>query len=211
MQVQLLALESAAPELALAKLAGNNGVAAAALASPPLLPSSKPDFRRLPGPIAVLRSTIRAHGLRGLWLGQTGTLIRETGGAVAWFGTKEAVASLLLRRRASNSADVQAFASSKELRAWESALAGACAGVAYNVVLFPADTVKSALQTAEELRPPGAGAKSQRLTFWGTAREMYAKQGVRGLYAGCGITTARAIPSSAIIFLIYDGLSKRFG
>ena len=218
MQVQLLALESAAPEVALQKLGAGGGVAAAALSSPSPAPlpsssSSKPDFRRLPGPIAVLRSTIRAHGLRGLWLGQTGTLIRESGSAVVWFGTKETVASFLLQRRARANVggpeEAQTFTSTKELRTWESALAGACAGVAYNVVLFPADSVKSALQTAEELRPPGVGG--QKLTFWGTAREMYKRQGVRGLYAGCGITTARAIPSSAIIFLIYDGLSKRFG
>ena len=39
---------------------------------------------------------------------------------------------------------------------------------------------------------------------------MWAKQGVRGLYAGMGITTAKAIPSSAMIFVIYDTLSKMF-
>ncbi|KAH8116111.1 mitochondrial carrier [Phellopilus nigrolimitatus] len=155
-----------------------------------------PDFRSFPGPLGVLRSVVRAHGARGLWLGQTGTLIRETGGAVAWFGAKEAESESLL--------------TSRDLRAWESAAAGACAGVAYNVVLFPADSVKSALQTAEELRPPRAPGAPRR-TFWGVAREMYARRGVRGLYAGLGITTARAAPSSAMIFLIYDGLSKRFG
>ena len=189
MQVQLLALESAAPEVALQKLGAGGGTAAAALTSPSPAPlpssSSKPDFRRLPSPIAVLRSTIRAHGLRGLWLGQTGTLIRESDGAVEWFGTKETVASFLLQRRARANVggpeEAQTFTSTKELRAWENALAGACAGVAYNVVLFPADSVKSELQTAEELRPPGAGG--QKLTFWGTAREMYKRQGVRGLYA----------------------------
>lgn len=214
MQVQLLALESATVQSRSGNLAGGSVTAAASLPSTPQLstlststPSRKPDFKHLPGPITVLRNTVRVHGLRGLWLGQTGTLIRESGGAVAWFGAKETVASLLLRRRTATSSLTESSAN-RELRAWESALAGACAGVAYNVVLFPADSVKSALQTAEELRPPGEGG--QRLTFWGTAKAMYARQGVKGLYAGCGITTARAIPSSAIIFLIYDGLSKKF-
>ncbi|KAK7042955.1 mitochondrial ornithine carrier protein [Paramarasmius palmivorus] len=54
----------------------------------------------LPGPIAVLSSVIKSTGVRGLWLGHTGTLIRETGGTAAWFGTKEFVASQLLNRRA---------------------------------------------------------------------------------------------------------------
>ena len=172
--------------------------ATALSASPP-----PPTVPKLPGPIAVLTSVVRETGLRGLWLGHTGTLIRETGGGAAWFAAKEGAASLLLQRRGLSSHD------KKELRAWESAAAGACAGVAYNVALFPADTVKSAMQTEAELRGPRAGGA--RPSFFGTAREMWGRGGVRGLYAGCGITVARAVPSSALIFLIYDGLSQRFG
>ncbi|KAL1941753.1 hypothetical protein VTO73DRAFT_6753 [Trametes versicolor] len=169
------------------------------LRPPPISPSGVP--QKLPGPIAVLTSVVRETGLRGLWLGHTGTLIRETGGGAAWFASKEGVASLLLARRG--------LTDKRELRAWESAVAGACAGVAYNVALFPADTVKSAMQTEMELRGPRADGA--RPTFAGVFRDMWRAQGVKGLYAGCGITVARAIPSSALIFLIYDGLSKRFG
>ena len=160
--------------------------------------------RTLPGPIAVLMSVVRTNGVRGLWLGQTGTLIRETGGTAACFSTKEYVASLLLaRRRATDS----------ELRPWESALSGAVAGAAFNLALFPADTVKSTMQTAEELRPVAVDALSvqHKATFGSTFVALYRAQGVRGLYAGCGITVARSIPSSALIFLIYDGLKKTFG
>ncbi|KAI0777302.1 mitochondrial carrier [Trametes elegans] len=159
--------------------------------------------RKLPGPLAVLTSVVRETGVRGLWLGHTGTLIRETGGCAAWFAAKEGVAAALLARRGLTAAD------RRELRAWESALAGAAAGVAYNVALFPADTVKSTIQTELELRGPRAGGA--RPTFVGVFRDLWRKQGLRGLYAGCGITVARAVPSSALIFLIYDGLSQRFG
>jgi ornithine carrier protein len=173
--------------------------------------------QKLPGPISVLTSVIRNGGLRGLWLGHTGTLIRETGGTAAWFTTKEFVGRLLVARRLKKEGQHSVALTSSgnvELRPWESALSGACAGAAFNFVLFPADTVKSAMQTEEELRPTKqvAGAKSPpKATFFGTFRAMYRAQGLRGLYAGCGITIARSIPSSAIIFLIYDGLSKHFG
>ncbi|KAF5318652.1 hypothetical protein D9619_010937 [Psilocybe cf. subviscida] len=163
--------------------------------------------RALPGPIAVFTSVLRTTGMRGLWLGHTGTLIRETGGTAAWFGTKEYVASLLLSRRARLEPGNPA---PTELRPWESAASGACAGAAFNLALFPADTVKSAMQTAEELRPAGASSQP-RPTFGGTFVAMYRAQGIRGLYAGCGVTVARSIPSSAIIFLIYDGLKKYLG
>lgn len=172
-------------------------------------------LRSLPGPIAVLMTVIRTNGVRGLWLGQTGTLIRETGGTAAWFTTKEYVASLLLARRLRGDPDVgSSSASSIELRPWESALSGAVAGAAFNLALFPADTVKSTMQTAEELRPVSAsvgGAIVPKATFGGTFVALYRAQGIKGLYAGCGITVARSIPSSALIFLIYDGLKKYFG
>lgn len=170
-------------------------------------PSTPGVAQSLPGPIGVLKSVIKSTGFRGLWLGQTGTLIRETGGGAAWFTTKEFVARQLVARRKDPSED-------KGLKPWESALSGACAGAMFNFVLFPADTVKSAIQTEEELRPRIAGPDGKlppRPTFAGTAVAMYKAQGIRGLYAGCGITVARSIPSSAIIFLIYDGLAKRFG
>jgi mitochondrial ornithine carrier protein len=199
MQVQMLV--AAAPALAApSATAGAVPPAAASLA-----------LRNLPGPWTILRDAIRVDGVRGLWLGQTGTLIRETGGSAAWFGTKELVCKLLLRR---GSGDAPA----RPLHPWESALSGACAGAAYNLAFFPADTVKSTMQTEAELRPasPGpagsrAGNGQSQRSFVSVARELYRVGGLRGLYAGCGITVARSVPSSALIFLIYDGLSARFG
>jgi len=164
----------------------------------------------LPGPISVLMSVIRTSGFRGLWLGQSGTFIRETGGGVAWFGTKEYVGSLLIARRTKHSESASPF-DKQELLAWESALSGACAGISFNLALFPADTVKSAMQTEEELRPKGVGSSSPKSTFMGTFRQMYKAQGIRGLYAGCGITIARSIVSYSMIFVIYDELNRRFG
>ena len=170
----------------------------------------------LAGPIAVFTGVIREQGLRGLWLGHTGTFIRETGGTAAWFGTKEYVSGLLVARRVrqqqlKSDGDGRAGKGENitELRPWESALSGAFAGAAFNFALFPADTVKSAMQTEEELR--GKSASTEKASFGRTFVAMYRAKGLRGLYAGCGITVARAIPSSALIFLIYDGLKKRFG
>ena len=174
--------------------------------------------RHLPGPLAILRDAIRTDGMRGLWLGQTGTLIRETGGSAAWFGTKELVCKLLLGR-SDGHGHGDARAPTRTLRPWESALSGACAGIAYNLAFFPADTVKSTMQTEAELRPPapaagsvgGRGNGQSQRSFAVVARELYRAGGLRGLYAGCGVTVARAVPSSALIFVIYDGLKARFG
>lgn len=143
-----------------------------------------------PGPIAVLLSAIRQGGVRGLWTGQSGTFIREAGGSVVWFGTKEAVAGFLLNRRKGT-----------RLTTAESAISGACAGAAFNVAFFPADTVKSAMQTAADGGTP---------SFLTTLKHILATSGPRGLYAGCGITIMRSMPSSAGIFVIWDGLWRMF-
>lgn len=210
MQVQMLMAPSALSTSA-STVAGTAGTAAAATLSA-TAPSTS--FQKLPGPISVLMSVLRSEGIRGLWLGQTGTLIRETGGGAAWFVSKEAVARLLVARRSHqhrdhHSSDSLTSQQKKiELEPWESAVSGAFAGISYNLALFPADTVKSAMQTEAELRPRAPGQPGP--TFGGTLRAMYKAGGVKGLYAGCGITVARAVPSSALIFLIYDGLSTRF-
>ncbi|PWN99163.1 mitochondrial carrier [Tilletiopsis washingtonensis] len=164
----------------------------------------------LPGPLALVRDTLRTHGLRGLWLGQTGTLLRETGGGMAWFLAFEGVcrAAQTRRRNAGRKAAKQ------DLSAPELMLAGACAGVGYNVVLFPADSVKSTMQTTAELARAGAGAAADvapataRNGFVATFRDIYRRRGVRGLYAGCGVTCLRSGPSSALIFLMYTKLEQ---
>ena len=95
--------------------------------------------------------------------------------------------------------------------------AGALAGISYNVVLFPADCVKSTMQTEQEMMrssTPAPGQKWKGTGFFDTFAKIYRTRGVRGLYAGCGVTCLRSAPSSAIIFLMYnklEALSDAYG
>jgi ornithine carrier protein len=179
----------------------------------------------LPGPFSIISKIVRTHGIRGMWVGHTGTILRETGGTAVWFASKEFIASALLARRMQSSmpsvprnyfVESSAPDPSMVLAPWESALSGALAGGLCVVALYPADTIKSAIQTVEELRPPDTFTYSRELkrnvpSFWSTAVTMYRAQGWRGFYAGCGMTVARAIPCSGIVFVVYDGLNQRFG
>lgn len=85
-------------------------------------------------------------------------------------------------------------------------MAGATAGVSYNFIFYPADTIKSRMQT-EDVSELTAGG---RRTFFGVGRALWRTQGIKGLYRGCGITVGRAAPSSAFIFAIYEGLQEWF-
>ena len=56
-------------------------------------------------------------------------------------------------------------------------------------------------------RPVSSGAWAlERLCF---NRTVLKEEGLKGLYKGCGITCARAVPSHALIFYFYE-VADRF-
>ncbi|KAF5362595.1 hypothetical protein D9758_009588 [Tetrapyrgos nigripes] len=202
-----------------------------------LFPATSHNHDPLPGPFSIIRNILKTNGIRGLWLGHTGTLLRETGGTASWFAMKEYVARLLIARHPPSP-------SPPALLPWESALAGSVSGAFCVAALYPADTVKSVMQTEEELlshrastataarewavgtsssstsptsssSSPSQSKPKVRLkpssSFLSTFVTIYRSHGFRGLYSGCGMTMARAVPSSGIVFLVYDGLVARFG
>ncbi|KAF9431166.1 hypothetical protein BGZ94_007617 [Podila epigama] len=162
------------------------------------------------GPLSVVRHIYTQHGIRGFYLGHFPTFLRETGGGAAWFGSYEAICRLLIAREQKH-APTGTTVTQSDLSAPQLMLAGAIAGMAYNFILFPADCIKSHIQTQDELRSQRAhGAPVKRLGFIATGKEIFRSEGIRGLYRGCGITVARSAPSSAVIFLTYETLSRQF-
>lgn len=148
----------------------------------------------------VIASIYRHQGIAGFWRGQMGTLIRETGGSAAWFGSYEGVSLAFRNMRKDGSTQ------DNMLPIWQQMTAGAAAGMSYNFMFYPADTIKSRMQTEDV-----SGLKGGKESFWNVAKTYYRQQGVRGLYRGCGITVGRAAPSSAFIFTIYESLRAHFG
>lgn len=157
-------------------------------------------------PLSVIRHVFRHEGIRGFWHGQMGTLIREGGGSAAWFGAKETVTSLFysMKTRGAKSKPELDRILAVPLPLWQQAVAGASAGVSYNFLFFPADTIKSRMQTT------AVGGLIQKRTFWAEGMALWQQHGLRGLYRGCGITCLRSAPSSAFIFMVYDGLKRNF-
>ncbi|TPX34661.1 hypothetical protein SmJEL517_g02721 [Synchytrium microbalum] len=161
------------------------------------------------GPIHVISHTIKTHGVAGLYQGQFGTFLREAGGGAAWFGVYELVCRWIVDR------DVK-LNGKEDLSPIQLMGAGALAGMSYNAALFPADVIKSRQQTAEELglssssTKIGRDGKPKRPSFFQVGRDLYRGEGIRGFYRGCTITVARSAPTSAVIFLTYEMLSRNF-
>lgn len=155
--------------------------------------------RAAPGTLSIITSIFRHDGILGFWRGQLGTFIRETGGGAAWFGGYEGV-SLFFRMRAASKR--QNTSEPVTIPIYQQMIAGAAGGISYNFLFYPADTIKSRMQTEDVIRPGHGG----RQTFLSVGKTMWQQQGLRSLYRGCGITCARSAPSSAFIFSVYEAL-----
>ncbi|KAK3372452.1 mitochondrial carrier domain-containing protein [Podospora didyma] len=155
-------------------------------------------------PLQVIKDVYRHQGLRGFWHGQLGTLIREAGGCAAWFGSKETTTRLLrdFNEKRANSEEERAQMRAAPLPLWQQAVAGASAGMAYNFLFFPADTIKSRMQTTP------ISESTKHSTFVKEGAALWKQAGLKGFYRGCGVTVLRSAPSSAFIFMVYDGLKK---
>jgi hypothetical protein len=89
----------------------------------------------------------------------------------------------------------------EEPKAWHVILAGGTGGMGYWGAFYPADTVKTEMQTIGN-----GGVKS---SFMETFRSIYRTRGLKGLYAGLGPTLCRAIPANAAVFYVYDVVSRQ--
>mmetsp|Transcript_28183 Transcript_28183/g.32437 ORF Transcript_28183/g.32437 Transcript_28183/m.32437 type:complete len:323 (+) Transcript_28183:62-1030(+) len=152
--------------------------------------SSGAAFRQYKGPIDVCIRTIKTEGLiNGLYRGNTATLLREIPGNFCWYGVYEGICMMMTPEHGTKA----------DLGTSAHLLGGALAGVAYWTAFYPADTVKSRMQTQPEHLSAGGTS-----SFFQTFLSMYRTDGVRGLYRGWGITVARAAPATALIFATYE-------
>jgi len=156
------------------------------------------------GPIHVIYDTLKNHGIRGMYRGHIGTLIREVSGGAAWFGVYEIACNYMMKSSNTTNKD--------DLAPWKLAVCGALAGISYNTLSFPVDMIKSRMQTEEFVATTGKKlGKKLGKSFTATAADIYKSGGIRSFYKGCGITVARSVPSSGIIFVTYELLKRNFG
>jgi len=144
-----------------------------------LKPGEKP---RYSGGVDVVRQLYKEGGVRSVFRGSAMTLARDGPGSAAYFATYE-----YLKRRLTPK-DANGNPGPLSLPAVMAA--GGAAGVAMWIPVFPVDTIKSRLQSAEG-----------RPTIGGTIRGLYASGGLKAFFPGMGPAMARAVPANAATFL----------
>jgi solute carrier family 25 carnitine/acylcarnitine transporter 20/29 len=161
----------------------------------PLGPGEKPKYS---GGLDVVRQLYREGGVRSVFRGSVATLARDGPGSAAYFAAYEYIKRKLSPR------DPVTGKPTGDLSLTAITVAGATAGVAMWTPVFPIDTVKSRLQTAEG-----------NVSIGGVVRELYGKGGLRAFFPGFGPAIARAIPANAATFLgvelAHQAMNKTFG
>lgn len=150
-------------------------------------------FRMYKGPVDCLVQTVRNEGiLRGLYKGNGAMLLREIPGNFAWYGVYEATCKLAVPEGGTK-ADVGTPVH---------LLGGALSGMTYWTVFYPADTIKSYVQTDPRYKFSSIGS---------VGHDIWRSHGVGGLYRGWSVTVLRAAPAHALIFAVYEWTSARLG
>lgn len=145
-----------------------------------LKPGEKPKYA---GGMDVVRQLYKEGGIKSVYRGSVMTLARDGPGSAAYFATYE-----IIKRNLTPKDPVTGKPGQLSLTAVMAA--GGAAGVAMWTAVFPVDTVKSRLQSAE-------GNQS----IMGCIRELYGRGGVKAFFPGVGPAMARAVPANAATFL----------
>jgi solute carrier family 25 carnitine/acylcarnitine transporter 20/29 len=140
-----------------------------------LAPGEKPKYS---GGVDVVRQLYKEGGIRSVFRGSAATLARDGPGSAAYFAAYEYI------KRALTPKDENGNPGPLSLKAVM--VAGGAAGIAMWIPVFPIDTVKSRLQTAEG-----------KPTIGGIIREIHGKGGFKAFFPGIGPALARAVPANA--------------
>lgn len=132
--------------------------------------------KKYKGGVDVVRQLYKEGGLRSVFRGSVATLARDGPGSAAYFATYE-----IMKRKLSKG---------DELSLTAVMVAGGAAGMAMWLLIFPIDTVKSRLQSAEG-----------RPTIGSIVREINARGGYKAFFPGLGPALARSVPANAFTFL----------
>ncbi|CAK7220199.1 carnitine transporter [Sporothrix curviconia] len=160
-----------------------------------LAPGEKPKYN---GAVDVMRQLYKEGGFRSVFRGSVATLARDGPGSAAYFAAYEYIKQSLTPK------DPVTGKANGQLSLTAITVAGAGAGIAMWIPVFPVDTVKSRLQTSTT---PG-------LTIGSVVRELYGRGGFKAFFPGIGPALARAVPANAATFLgvelAHQAMNKMF-
>jgi solute carrier family 25 S-adenosylmethionine transporter 26 len=140
---------------------------------------------------------------RKLWRGYTAMAARDLPFTALQFPALEYLREVLMERRSRLQKDGEPVTGVFE-RAWISAVSAGVAGSAAAWVTTPFDVVKTRMML-EAGREESAGVGRRRKSGFQVGREVYQKEGTRGLFRGGFVRAAFTIVGSGLYIGCYEG------
>lgn len=141
------------------------------------------------GVMDCLAQSLRSGGVQTLFQGHSSTLLRETLGGALYFTMYEVACSLMTPTGKTRD----------DLNPLAVMFAGALSGATYWSSTFPADTIKSRIQSG--LLCPKEG-------FVRNLMHVMRTEGILALYNGLSVTLVRSVPSNGVIFFTYEMIMR---
>ncbi|KAL6047969.1 Solute carrier family 25 member 22 [Balamuthia mandrillaris] len=137
-----------------------------------------------------LRRILATYGIRGVYQGLSATFLRNMPGSAVYFTTYEVV------RR--NVATLYPQSETTSVL-----LAGAIAGITFWLSCFPADVIKSTLQTDASYKPD-----RKYKGILDCTRQIFRREGLLGFWKGFMPCLIRAGPVNAATFFVYENTRR---
>lgn len=138
------------------------------------------------GLYSCTKHMIKADGVKAMYQGLSGTIIRNIPANALFFPVNEIVKCKLSEYEG---------VSIKHLSVSSRLLAGACAGLGYWATTYPLDIVKSTMQSMNH---------ADRLGWVDTVKYIYSNGGIKSFFRGFTPCVLRAVPACAAMFSTVD-------
>lgn len=146
--------------------------------------------KRYRNTLDCMRQILKSEGVAGLYRGGAATAVREVPSIGVYFASYKYVRNALLGMGYDETLST--------------VIGGALAGASSWTLIYPADVIKTVIQTATT---PEARARS----YMQTARYLFNEHGTGVFFRGLGPTVFRAFPVNAVTFVAYEESRKAFG
>lgn len=153
-------------------------------------------IKKYNGPIDCIKKIYSCHGIKGIYKGQLITMAREFHGGACYFLIYE----FLMQRAMLKEKKLR-----NELPGWKKCLYGAAAGYGMWSSIYPIDVIKSKIQT-----DCFSKEKRKYSSSFDCAKQILAREGIKGFFKGFGTCMLRAGPVNASSFVAFEFAMELF-
>ncbi|KAJ6575031.1 mitochondrial carrier [Mycena capillaripes] len=157
--------------------------------------------RQFKGPIDCAQQLVRSQGISGLWTGFSGGLLFRANFFYMFLAFEACMRGLsrLKNTPYEPSVGVANLAS------------GGVASIWFWLMAIPFDRTKNQMMSHPYPLPYPENSTINRPSFVSVARQIHAREGLRGFYRGLAPSCIRALPANACAFFVYEGILRALG